>query len=150
MAMSTAMLGMPALAPARRSVASAKSSAAFGGRAALRAHTRSVAPARSAVQVRAANINTEELLIKAQRTWDTVENKPVVVGYSVGLLVGLYFVESLIHLPVLNLVIGFPLELLGVMSAGALALRYTVEGVDPTTDLAKVQATLQDTLPGLK
>jgi hypothetical protein len=107
----------------------------------------------------------------------------VVVGYSVGLLVGLYFVESLIHLPVLNLVrlapvrglqaspqpsalathltraapppphaqvIGFPLELLGVMSAGALALRYTVEGVDPTTDLAKVQATLQDTLPGLK
>ena len=107
----------------------------------------------------------------------------MVVGYSVGLLVGLYFVESLIHLPVLNLVrlaavrgpqatahakvpghpmtraapslplaqvIGFPLELLGVMSAGALALRYTVEGVDPTSDLAKVQATLQDTLPGLK
>ena len=36
------------------------------------------------------------------------------------------------------------------MSAGALALRYTVEGVDPTSDLAKVQATLQDTLPGLK
>ena len=28
----------------------------------------------------------------------------MVVGYSVGLLVGLYFVESLIHLPVLNLV----------------------------------------------
>ena len=107
----------------------------------------------------------------------------MVVGYSVGLLVGLYFVESLIHLPVLNLVrlsavrgpqatahtkvpghpltraapspphpqvIGFPLELLGVMSAGALALRYTVEGVDPATDLAKVQATLADTLPGLK
>ena len=38
------------------------------------------------------------------QTWDTLENKPVVVGYSVGLLVGLYFVESLIHLPVLNLV----------------------------------------------
>ena len=36
------------------------------------------------------------------------------------------------------------------MSAGALALRYTVEGVDPATDLAKVQATLADTLPGLK
>lgn len=83
------------------------------------------------------NINTEELLIKAQRvrdtplakqalrrtcqralptapsnrrgplllqTWDGIDNKPVVVGYSVGLLVGLYFVESLIHLPVLNLV----------------------------------------------
>ena len=28
----------------------------------------------------------------------------MVVGYSVGLLAGLYFVESLIHLPVLNLV----------------------------------------------
>jgi len=38
------------------------------------------------------------------QTWDGIDNKPVVVGYSVGLLVGLYFVESLIHLPVLNLV----------------------------------------------
>jgi hypothetical protein len=47
-------------------------------------------------------------------------------------------------------VVGFPLELLGVMSAGALALRYTKEGVKPEDDLAGVVSTLKDTLPGLK
>ncbi len=73
--------------------------------------------------------------------FDKLENKPVVIGYGVGLLVGLYFVESLIHLPVLNLVIGFPLELLGVMSAGALALRYLKQGGDAEADLSSVAAT---------
>ena len=74
----------------------------------------------------------------------------MVAGYGVGLLVGLYFVESFIHLPVLNLVIGFPLELLGVMSAGALALRYLKQGGDVEADASALAAQLQDTLPGLK
>jgi len=47
-------------------------------------------------------------------------------------------------------VVGFPLELLGVMSAGVLALRYTKEGVNPEEDLKSVVATLKDTLPGMK
>ena len=71
-------------------------------------------------------------------------------AYGVGLVVGLYFVESLIHLPVLSLVIGFPLELLGVISAGALALRYLKQGGDIEADAAGVVATLEATLPGLK
>ncbi len=82
--------------------------------------------------------------------WEAADNKPVLAGYGVGLLVGLYFVESLIHLPVLNLVIGFPLELLGVMSAGALALRYLKQGGDAEADVSAVAASLADTLPGLK
>jgi hypothetical protein len=64
--------------------------------------------------------------------------------------VGLYFVESLIHLPVLNLVIGFPLELLGVISAGVLALRYLKDGGDAEADATALAATLKETLPGLK
>ena len=181
-------------------------------------------PARSAVQVRAANINTEELLIKAQRVrarlsplvacsrlWPRLGGgvgvstanrrlcwpSPADVGHPgeqaggggllrgpaggpvlcgepdppAGAEPGAFAVKGGVHraqppkprfstpltrlpphlLPRLDpQVIGFPLELLGVMSAGALALRYTVEGVDPATDLAKVQATLADTLPGLK
>jgi hypothetical protein len=47
-------------------------------------------------------------------------------------------------------VIGFPLELLGVMSAGALALRYLKEGVDPAEDAKTVLGTLTNTLPGFK
>ena len=46
--------------------------------------------------------------------------------------------------------VGFPLELLGVTTAGVLALRYLKEGVDPAEDIAAVGATLADTLPGLK
>jgi len=47
-------------------------------------------------------------------------------------------------------VIGFPLELLGVMSAGALALRYLKEGVDPAEDAKTILGTLTNTLPGFK
>jgi len=80
---------------------------------------------------------------------EAAKAQPVVAAYGAGLLVGLYFVEKLIHLPVLDLVraqgaeasaraqltppaqvIAFPLELLGVITAGVLALRYTKEGVD--------------------
>ena len=82
--------------------------------------------------------------------WDKAEPKPIIAAYGVGLLVGLYFVESFIHLPVLNLVIGFPLELLGVVSAGALALRYLKQGGDIEADVNGIAATLKDTLPGLK
>lgn len=74
----------------------------------------------------------------------------MVAAYGGGLLVGLYYVESLVHAPILSLVLGFPLELLGICSAGALALRYLKQGGDVEADLAAVGATLTETLPGLK
>ena len=47
-------------------------------------------------------------------------------------------------------VVAFPLELLGVITAGVLALRYTKEGVDVNDDVAMVKAKLAEDLPGLK
>lgn len=46
--------------------------------------------------------------------------------------------------------IAFPLELLGVATAGALALRYTVEGKEVQADVDELVAKLEDTLPGFK
>lgn len=86
-----------------------------------------------------------------QSTFESLgEKKFVVVGYAAALLVGLYFVESLIHLPILNLVVAFPLELLGVSTAGVLALRYTVEGVNVQDDIDAAVAKVEATLPGFK
>lgn len=43
------------------------------------------------------------VLTDAPQLLEKAKGKPVVVAYGAGLLVGLYYVESLIHLPLLNL-----------------------------------------------
>lgn len=42
--------------------------------------------------------------------WDKSDKKVAVVGYSIATLVGLYVIESIAHLPVLNVVRGGPLQ----------------------------------------
>ncbi|CAD7695586.1 unnamed protein product [Ostreobium quekettii] len=46
----------------------------------------------------------DALLMKLSDKFEKVENKPVVIGYGVGALVAFFFVEWLIHLPILDFV----------------------------------------------
>jgi len=68
--------------------------------------------------------------------WEKSDAKAAVVGYSLLVLFVVYLTESLVHLPLLNVLLGVPLELLGLTSAAALAYKYTQEGGDPIDDLS--------------
>lgn len=127
----------------------AKAHVAAGRRVAGRKAPRSAGRA-TAVAARAEARDFDSLLELGAEKWEKAENKPVLVGYGVGGLVALSITETVVHAPVLNVLLGFPLELLGILSAGSLALRYLKEGEDPLEDLGKLGDTLSDTLPGLK
>ena len=62
----------------------------------------------------------------------------------------LYLTESLVHLPLLNVLLGVPLELLGLTSAVALGYKYTQEGGEPLDDLAALTVRAQDNRGGLR
>jgi hypothetical protein len=74
--------------------------------------------------------------------WEKSDAKAAVVGYSLLVLIVVYLTESLVHLPLLNVLLGVPLELLGLTSAVALAYKYTQEGGDPLDDLSALTVRL--------
>jgi hypothetical protein len=64
-------------------------------------------------------------------------NKPVVVGYSIAALAAFFTAEWLIHLPGLDILLGFPVQLVGVLVLPYLAVKYLVNGDDILTDTGK-------------
>merc|ERR1711865_570215 len=110
---------------------------------------RGVQAARKPMVTRAA-VDPEAFVKKFSDKFEASENQPVVIGYGVGFLVALYIVESLIHLPLLNILVGFPLEVLGLCSAGVLGYKYFAEDGKPEEDLDATLTKIAKELPGLK
>lgn len=90
----------------------------------------------------------DALLAKAADKFEKAENKPVVIGYGVGALVAFFIVEWLIHLPVLDILLGFPAQLLGVLAGPYLLIRYLVDKEDITKDVEMVVGKVVGLLPG--
>eukprot|EP00873_Tetraselmis_striata_P034303 jgi/Tetstr1/454567/TSEL_041462.t1 len=82
--------------------------------------------------------------------YEASENKGAVAGYSIGALVAFIFIEYFIHLPVFNVLLGFPLQLLGVLMAPYLGVRYLMDGKDIKDDVGTAITSVTDKLPGLK
>eukprot|EP00803_Ostreobium_quekettii_P011508 evm.model.scf_202.1 EVM.evm.TU.scf_202.1 scf_202:7524-10405(-) len=92
----------------------------------------------------------DELLMKLADKFEKVENKPLVIGYGVGSLVAFLLVEWLIHLPILDILLGFPAQLLGVLLGPVLLIRYLVDKEDISTDIEQTVAKITSLLPGSK
>ncbi|GAX72658.1 hypothetical protein CEUSTIGMA_g114.t1 [Chlamydomonas eustigma] len=91
----------------------------------------------------------DALLNTFAEKFEKVENKPVVIGYVVAAVCALIVAEWLIHLPALDVVLGFPVQLLGLVLSPILAFRYIVDKKDATTDIVEIVADLSKKLPGL-
>ncbi|GMH45152.1 hypothetical protein BSKO_13109 [Bryopsis sp. KO-2023] len=102
------------------------------------------------VVVKAEEVDFDALLIKVADEFDKLDNKPVVIGYGVAALFSLFFVEWLIHLPGLDFLIGFPVQLLGVVIAPYLAIRYGLDKEDWYGDIETFLKRTAELLPGLK
>lgn len=92
----------------------------------------------------------DSLLMKVADKWEKADNKPVVVGYIAAGVAALWFSEWLIHLPGLNILLGFPIQLVGLLALPVLGLRYFVDGKDYSKDLSDVTDNVVSKLPGLK
>mmetsp|Transcript_9959 Transcript_9959/g.16733 ORF Transcript_9959/g.16733 Transcript_9959/m.16733 type:complete len:161 (-) Transcript_9959:231-713(-) len=82
--------------------------------------------------------------------FEASENKGAVAGYSVGAVIALIFIEYFIHLPVFNILLGFPLQLLGIAMAPYLGVRYLMDGKDVKEDIGDAFNAVTEKLPGLK
>ena len=101
--------------------------------------------------------------------FESADNKPVVITYGVAALLALLFTEWFIHLPALDVVrqptsqwvsqlthsmfvqlLGFPIQLVGVLITPLLILRYTVDKEDWYADVEGVLEKVTSSLPGLK
>ena len=57
--------------------------------------------------------------------------------------------EWLLHLPALDLLLGFPVQLVGVLVLPSLILRYTKDGKSVTEDMGNEITKIAKLLPGL-
>lgn len=92
----------------------------------------------------------DALLMKLSDKFEKLDNKPAVIGYGVGALVAFFIVEWLIHLPILDFLLGGTAQMLGLLMGPILLIRYLVDKEDLSADVEKTLAKITSLLPGMK
>jgi len=111
---------------------------------------RTVQPVRGAsVVVRAQEEDFDAILNGLAEKFEKSDNKPAIIGYSVGAGFALFAAEWLIHKPLLDVLLGFPIQLLGLLVLPYLGVRYFVEEKSATEDAKQAVTTVVKQLPGL-
>jgi hypothetical protein len=92
-------------------------------------------------------IDTEKAIKTITGVADTVPNREIVAAYGAGALIALGIVDGIINLPLLNVFIGAPVQILGFVSGLALAVRYLSEGKSPVADAKKLAVDINALIP---
>lgn len=95
-------------------------------------------------------VDFDGVLASLAEKFEKSNNKPVVVGYTVAAVAAFFTAEWLIHLPGLDILLGFPVQLIGVLVLPYLGVKYLVNGDDVLVDTGKAVETITAKLPGLK
>lgn len=82
--------------------------------------------------------------------FEASDNKATIVAYSAAAVFALWVSEWLIHLPLLDFLLGFPIQLLGLATLPYLGVKYLVEkDGDITSDAGRAIKKVAKQLPGL-
>lgn len=93
----------------------------------------------------------DQVLVEFANKFETADNKTAIIGWGIGAISAFIVAEWLMHLPLFNILIGFPVQLLGLAVTPFLVIRYWVEKTsDPISDLEMVVDKVTGQLPGLK
>ena len=92
-------------------------------------------------------IDTEKAIKTITGVADTVPNREIVAAYGAAALIALGIVDGIINLPLLNVFIGAPVQILGFVSGLALAVRYLNDGKSPVEDAKKLAVDLNELIP---
>lgn len=117
-----------------------------------RAVLKAVRPAGRSVAVQAAKeFDFDEALMSAASKFEQLpqEKKIPVVGYGIAAAAAIITAEWFIHLPLFDFLLGFPIQLLGLLSLPYLGIRYFIDREDATRDAEMVLKKVTDQLPGL-
>lgn len=92
----------------------------------------------------------DAILMNVADKFEKAENKPVVIGYCVAAVAAFVFSEWLLHLPALDILLGFPVQMVGIISLPILINRYVLESKDVTSELSTEVESIVKKLPGLQ
>lgn len=81
--------------------------------------------------------------------FEKAPNKPAVIGYAAAAVLTFFTAEWLIHLPALDVLLGFPVQLIGLLLLPYFGLRYFVDGGSVTKDIENYTDAIVKKLPGL-
>ncbi|WIA11371.1 hypothetical protein OEZ85_011492 [Tetradesmus obliquus] len=102
------------------------------------------------VVVRAESKDFDAYLAEWADKFEKTENKPVVIGWVAAAVSAFFIAEWLIHLPALDVVLGFPVQLVGLLTLPYLAVRWYVDGNDASKDIEAAAGSIIKKLPGLE
>lgn len=103
--------------------------------------------------VRAKSNSSEDfdsILTTLADKFEKSDNKGAIIGYGAAGLIAFFFSEWLIHLPLLNFLLGFPIQLVGLLSLPYLGVRYLAEGENFQQDAKAAAGSITKRLPGLE
>ncbi|KAI3436689.1 hypothetical protein D9Q98_006104 [Chlorella vulgaris] len=145
LSLSTVCSLRPAVASAPRQRVAAPSASP------LSAPLRPAAPARRVAAAASSKpADFDELLMLVAEKFEKADNKPVVIGYLAAAIGAIVAAEWFIHLPLFNILLGFPIQFIGLIATPYLALRYYVDKeAEPLQDVEKVVNKVTAQLPGL-
>lgn len=126
-----------AAAPARRGLATPRVA-------------RPVASHARSVVVRAEAEDFDAVLNKYAEKWEKADNKPVLIGYAAAAAAALWIGEWFAHLPALDVLVGFPIQLVGFFTLPYLGVRWFVDGKDAGKDIEEAVTYVASKLPGLE
>ena len=78
---------------------------------------------------------------------ESVPNFVNIAAYGAAGLIALSIVDGIVNLPLLNILIGVPVQIVGATTALALAARYLKDGKDPISDIKGVHAKINKLIP---
>jgi hypothetical protein len=82
--------------------------------------------------------------------FEKADNKAAIVGWTSAAFGTVVIVEWLIHLPVFDVLLGFPVQLLGLVAAVKLAKKYYLDGRGgAVSDFQELVGEVVAELPGL-
>ncbi|KAF6261659.1 hypothetical protein COO60DRAFT_1500622 [Scenedesmus sp. NREL 46B-D3] len=102
------------------------------------------------VVARAESKDLDAYLAEWADKFEKAENKPVVIGWVSAAVAAFFIAEWLIHLPALDVVLGFPVQLVGLLALPYLGVRWLVDGNDASKDIEAAAGTIIKKLPGLE
>lgn len=100
--------------------------------------------------VRAESEDFDAYLNKMAEKFEKAENKPGVIGWAAAAIFAFFTAEWLIHLPALDVILGFPVQLVGLLALPYLCVRWFVDGVSAGKDIEDAVGNVVSKLPGLE
>ncbi|KAL3154480.1 hypothetical protein ABBQ32_013944 [Trebouxia sp. C0010 RCD-2024] len=96
------------------------------------------------------DVGLEGIIGKLSEKYENANNKPAVAAWAGASVFAIFFAEWLIHRPGLNILLGFPIQLFGLLLLPGAIVKYLVEKDDPSEDVRGALNKLAKRLPGLE